>query len=56
MSNEIYLKDAEIMGDKVKLIYQDDSELFVSKKDYDRAFGPIISSPKADIERDFAIA
>ena len=47
MSNEIYLKDAEIMGDKVKMIYQDDSELFVSKTDYDRAFGPIISSPKA---------
>jgi hypothetical protein len=55
MGKEIYLKDTKVMGDKVKLIYQDDSELFVSKKDYDRALGPIISSPKDDIERDFAI-
>lgn len=55
MSNKIHLKDTEVMGKRVKLIYQDDSELFVSKTDYDRAFGCIISAPKADIERDFAI-
>ena len=55
MTDKIYLKKWKIKGDKVKLIYEDRTVVFVSKVDFDRAFGCICSAPKADIIRDFAI-
>ena len=54
-TKNIHLKKWKIKGDKVKLIYEDRTEIFVSKIDFDRAFGCICSAPKADIVRDFAI-
>ena len=44
----------EYDGDNVKLDYQDGTSFYVSKKDFDRAFGCIISLTKAEAE-DFAI-
>lgn len=55
-TDKIYLKKWKIEGDKVKLTYEDDTVVFVSKVDFDRAFGCICSAPKADIVRDFAIS
>lgn len=43
------------VGDKVRLEYEDGTEVFVTKTDFNRAFGGIVSAPKADIIRDFAI-
>lgn len=43
------------VGDKVRLEYEDGTEVFVTKTDFNRAFGCIVSAPKADIIRDFAI-
>lgn len=40
---------------KVRLLYNDGTEVFVSKKDFDRAFGCIVSATKEEIIRDFAI-
>lgn len=55
-TDKIYLKKWKIKGDKVKLVYEDGTKVFVSKTDFDRAFGCICSAPKADIIRDFALA
>ena len=55
MENNIYLKDWEIEGEVVKLIYDDNTEFFVSKNDFDRAFQCMVSCHKSDIKRDFEI-
>ena len=55
MDYKVYLKKWAYEGDKVKLDYQDGTSLYVSKKDFDRAFGCIISLTKAEAEEDFAI-
>lgn len=54
-NNKIYLADWDYDGDRVKLLYQDDSILYVKRTDFDRAFGAIVSAEKKDIIRDFAI-
>lgn len=56
MKTEIFLKAWQMMDNNtVKLIYQDDDELFVQKCDFERAFGPIVSAEKSAVIRDFAI-
>lgn len=55
MSKNVHLKKAIIMGEKVKLIYDDDTSLMVKKADYDRVFQCMISCPKSDIQRDYAL-
>lgn len=52
---DVFLKKWNYAGSKVRLEYEDGTEVFVSKTDFDRAFGCIVSAPKADIIRDFAI-
>jgi len=42
-------------GDKVRLVYEDSTELYVTKEDFDRAFGCIISLSKEEVIRDFAV-
>lgn len=56
MKNDVYLENWNIEGDKVRLTYKDGTDVFVKKTDFDRAFGCIVSAPKSDIVRDFAIA
>lgn len=41
--------------DKVKLVYEDNTIVYVGKTDFDRAFGCIISASKDKVIRDFAI-
>ncbi len=50
---DVFLKKWEYAGDRVRLVYRDGTVAFVSKTDFDRAFGCIVSAPKADIVRDF---
>lgn len=52
---DAFLKNWNYAGEKVCLAYDDGSEVFVSKTDFDRAFGCIVSAPKSTIVRDFAI-
>lgn len=52
---DTFLKNWNYAGEKVRLVYDDGSEVFVSKTDFDRAFGCIVSAPKSAIARDFAI-
>lgn len=56
MKNRIFLLKWSIEGDKAKLDYEDGSSVYVSKVDFDRAFGCIICLAKAEVQRDFAIA
>lgn len=53
--DDVYLKKWNYAGDKIRLVYEDDSVVFVAKKDFDRAFGCIVSTSKANVVRDFAL-
>ncbi|MBQ3182179.1 MAG: hypothetical protein IJB57_00785 [Clostridia bacterium] len=52
----VYLKSWNYDGDKVKLVYEDNDIVYVSKTDFDRAFGTIVSATKADVLKDFAMS
>ena len=51
----VYLKSWNYDGDKVKLFYEDNDIVYVSKVDFDRAFGAIVSATKEEVLRDFAM-
>ena len=53
---DIHLQAWEIVGDQVRLSYEDGAEFFIRKTDFDRAFGCIVNGKKDEIRRDFAIA
>lgn len=55
MKKSIKLKRWHTEEDKVKLVYEDNTTVYVSKADFDRAFGCIISLSKEEVIRDFAI-
>ncbi len=56
MKNKVYLKAWSMMGNgTVKLTYQDEQEVLIQNRDFDRAFGPIVSADKATVIRDYAI-
>ena len=55
MKDEIKLTCWNIEDDRVKLVYDDNTTVYVSKEDFDRAFGCIISLSKEEVIRDFAI-
>lgn len=57
MEDFIKLEHWEITPDKTKvqLKYEDGSILYVTKTDFDRAFGCIISLSKEEAETEFAI-
>lgn len=42
--------------EKVELVYKDGSKVFVSKKDFDRAFGCMMNMTKDEVEKEYAIA
>lgn len=52
----IYLEKWAYNGDTVKLEYSDKAVVYVSKTDFDRAFGAIIGAEKHEIIRDFAVS
>ena len=51
----VHLKNWSEAGNKIRLSYEDGTEFYVSRNDFNRAFGCIISGAKDDIKRDFAI-
>ena len=55
MQKGIHLREWAVTGDQVRLLYEDETEVFIRKSDFDRAFGCIVSGKKEDIFRDFAI-
>ena len=54
MSNAV-LNRWHVEGETVRLEYSDDTTVYVSKIDFDRAFGCIVSASKEDVVRDFAV-
>lgn len=52
---KVYLENWKREDDRVRLTYQDGSELLVRYEDFNRAFGCIVSADKDAIQRDFAI-
>ena len=55
-NKSVYLTSWNYAGDKVKLVYEDNDIVYVSKVDVDRAFGAIVSATKAEVVRYFAIS
>lgn len=55
MSQKIRLRKWNYDGDKTRLEYTDNTVVYVTKEDFERAFGCIISSSKEDVIRDFGI-
>ncbi len=55
MDTKIQLKEWQFDGVYVKLTYEEDSVLYVRRKDFNRAFGCIIGLTKRQCERDFAV-
>ena len=50
-----YLTQWSIEGDRVRLQFLDNSVLYVTKTDFDRAFGCIINLTMEEVLKDFAI-
>lgn len=42
-------------GDNVRLEYTDNTVVYVTKEDFNRAFGSIINSSKEDVIKEFGI-
>ena len=55
MSGETYLIEWEVEKDRVRMTYNDGETIYVSKSDFDRAFGAILNASREDVIRDFAI-
>lgn len=53
--SRIYLTDWNCDGNRVKLVYSDEDVVYVTKTDFDRAFGAIVNAEKHEVIRDFAI-
>lgn len=55
-TERIYLKNWNYAeANRVKLVFSDDEVVFVTREDFDRAFGAIINASKEEVVRDFAI-
>ncbi len=52
---DVRLMSWTLKGDIVVLFYSDGDTVEVSKSDFDRVFGPIVSAAKEDVIRDFAL-
>ena len=52
---DVYLKEWALKDDHAVLTYTDNDVVKVSKEDFDRAFGAIVSASKEAVIRDFAI-
>lgn len=53
---EVYLKDWQpVKSDRMLLSYSNGKVLFITKKDFDYAFGWIISASYDNVKRNFAI-
>ncbi len=52
----IHLKSWKIEGERVRLTYEDGTEVYAKKTDFDRASGCIISGDKESIKNDFSIS
>ena len=55
MTERIQLNAWTDMGEKVQLGYTDGTNLYVRKRDFNGAFGAIISASKEEVIREFAI-
>ena len=52
----IHLKSWKIDGDRVLLTYDDNTEFYILKTDFDRAFGCIVNGERDSIKNDFSIS
>lgn len=55
MTQRNYLTSWKNEGERIKLHFLDGSILYVAKKDFDRAFGCIVSLTKEEVAANFAI-
>lgn len=56
MAKKVHLKKWKDKGKTVKLIYPRMRSFYISKEDFNRAFGCIVSGEMSEIKRDFALS
>ncbi len=56
MAKKAHLKKWKDKGKTVKLIYPHMRSFYVSKEDFNRAFGCIVSGEMSEIKKDFALS
>ena len=53
--DKVYLKEWIDEGDKIKFVYEDGDSFYVSRVDFNRAFGCLISGEKDEIKEGYDI-
>lgn len=56
MDNKIYVSDWNYAGNRVRLIFRDGSEYFISKDKFESSTNLIFSATKDEIKRDITAA
>jgi len=56
MDNKVYVSDWNYAGNRVRLIFRDGSEYFISKEKFESSTNLIFSATKDEIKRDITAA
>ena len=56
MDKKIYVSDWNYAGNRVRLIFRDGSEFYISKSQFESSTNSIFSDTKDDIKRKFSAA
>ena len=56
MDNKIYVADWNYAGNRVRLVFRDGSEYFISKEKFESSTGLIFGATKDEIENNFTAA
>ena len=56
MDKKIYVSDWNYAGNRVRLIFRDGSEFYISKEQFENSTNSIFGATKDDIKRNFSAA
>ena len=56
MDNKIYVADWNYAGNRVRLIFRDGSECYVSREQFENSRGLVFGATKDEIKQNFAVA
>ena len=56
MDKKIYVSDWNYVGNRVRLVFRDGSEFYISKEKFESSINSIYSKSKDDIKRQFTAA
>lgn len=56
MDKKIYVSDWNYAGDRVRLIFRDGSECYISKAQFESSASSVFGATKTEIKQKFAVA